>query len=486
MHRTVGLDWAQDSLRVATLQSGFRGFAIQDVRSAPLPPEGTAAERLGTALAALGLSPPLGPDDTVAVALGGSQVATQLITLPFSDPRRIQQVLPAEVEGAIPFDLAEVVWDYAVLGQAGGKTDVLVGIVRKPVLREHLAALESAGIDPRVVTLAPLALAGLAEKNLLSGAQDPGAAPQPLTAAILDAGPDRANLALLDAGRPVLARALSAINAQAWANAAADPAALARLLPALARDLKISLRSRNAAPQKLLLAGEIASLPGAAEGLSAELQLPVESAVLPAGGPEAALALGLALRAQHPRGHVNFRKDEFAFTKDLSQVRGQMARLAIAAAVLLILGLGLGMARLASLHSQADAYDEAVCAATKRILGACTTDYRQALGRLSGGNSRAAGIPRVSAAEVLAELVAHLPEGSLPLLEDVEVTTTAIRVKGTAESYGKVDDIKASLGKDKCFGEIKQPRVEKARDGNKVSFALDFGYTCSGETPGGA
>ena len=37
MHRTVGLDWAQDSLRVATLQSGFRGFAIQDVRVAPLP-----------------------------------------------------------------------------------------------------------------------------------------------------------------------------------------------------------------------------------------------------------------------------------------------------------------------------------------------------------------------------------------------------------------------------------------------------------------
>ena len=69
MHRTVGLDWAQDALRVATLQSGFRGFAIQEVRAAPLPAEGTPAERLKSALAQLGLAPPLGAEDTVAVAL---------------------------------------------------------------------------------------------------------------------------------------------------------------------------------------------------------------------------------------------------------------------------------------------------------------------------------------------------------------------------------------------------------------------------------
>src|SRR5438445_5258795 len=34
----------------------------------------------------------------------------------------------------------------------------------------------------------------------------------------------------------------------------------------------------------------------------------------------------------------------------------------------------------------------------------------------------------------LAELVAHLPEASLPLLDDVEVTTTAVRLRGTADA----------------------------------------------------
>jgi hypothetical protein len=41
MHRNLGLDWAQDALHVATLQSGFRGFSVQEVRSAPLPAEGS-------------------------------------------------------------------------------------------------------------------------------------------------------------------------------------------------------------------------------------------------------------------------------------------------------------------------------------------------------------------------------------------------------------------------------------------------------------
>ncbi|HEY4882026.1 MAG TPA: pilus assembly protein PilM, partial [Myxococcales bacterium] len=265
MHRNVGLDQAHDALRVATLQSGFRGFAIQEVRSVPLPAEGTPAERLQAALAALELNPPLGPDDSVAVALPDALVATYLLTIPFADPKRIERVLPAEVEGAIPFDLSDVVWDWTILGQAGGKSEVLIGVVQKKVLRDHLDALAASGLDPRVVTLAPLALAALGERGVLV----PDGAP-PLTAALLEAGPDRADLALLDAGRPILARAMATANAQSWAAAATDPTARAKLLSTLTRDLKISLRARKVTPQRLLLSGEVASLPEAAERLGAE------------------------------------------------------------------------------------------------------------------------------------------------------------------------------------------------------------------------
>ncbi len=489
MHRIVGLDVSGDKVRLVALESGFRGFSVLEARSLALPEGATPGERLKAALAEL----PRAEDDTYAVALPGTQVASHLVTLPFTDTRRIEQVLPGEVEGAIPFDLEEVVWDHAVLSQANGRTEVLVGVVKKSALQQALASFAEAGIDPLLVTFAPLALATPSERGMVA---PDGAAEGAVTEAVLEAGPERADFCLLDAGRPVLARSLSSAGAPLWESARTDPRAVDRLLAPLARDLKMSLRMRakSGAVSRLLVAGDLAALPGAVERLSADLGIRVEPLALAgeaaqvAQGPGAdyVLALGLALRAQQPRGRLNFRKGEFAFTRDLSQVRGHLARLAIAAAVLLALAVGLGAARIASLSRQGRDYDDALCAATRKILGTCITDYRQAVAALSGGRSKAAGIPRVSAADVLAELVAHLPDDAMPTLDDVDLTTTAIRLRGTAESFGKVDQILTALKKDRCFGEIKQPRTEKQRGTEKVQFSIDFAYTCSGEQPGGA
>ena len=506
MHRILGLDLSADSLRLVALESGFRGFTVVEAREVPLPDGGRPGERLRAALGLLGLS---AADDVACVALPAAQVASHLFTLPFTDPRRIEQVLPAEVEGAIPFDLSEVVWDHAVLSQVEGKSQVAVAVVKKSVLRELLALLHEAGLEPKVVTFAPLALAALGERGLLAsqttgpkppGAEGPGEAAGAQvaeTVLLLEAGPDRANLALLVGDTVALARTLACPGSAQWGAAAQDPEALQRLLAPLVRDLRLTLRARSgvkgqASPSCVLLAGPLAALAGAPELLSSELGWPASRLTLGAGTPlppgldaaGAALALGLALRAQQPRGHLNFRKGEFASTKNLSQVRGQIGRLAAAAALLLALAVGLGIARASSLGQRAKDYDDALCVATKKVLGTCLSDYKMAVSQMSGGGSKAAGIPRASASDVLAELIGHLPEGAVPLLEDVEVTTGSVRLKGVAESYQQVDQIKDALKADKCFGEIKPPRVEKLKESQKVTFTIDFPYVCSGEAGG--
>jgi general secretion pathway protein L len=482
MHRILGIDIAASRLRVVALESGFRGFAVLEARDVPLNGAQTLGERLKAAVPELALD----GESTVGVALPATQVASYMFTLPFTDQRRVEQVLPAEVEGAIPFDLDEVIWDHAVLSQGDGKTDVLVAVARKSAVEAHLAALREAGIEPRVITFAPFALGALGERAMLAGVGD-GAL------AILDAGPDRANLCVLERGKPALARAVTATGAPAWDAASGGGPGADRLLAPLARDLKISLRARKGGGwTRLLVAGDLATIPGAAERLSGDLGIPVVplslASPLPNGGSDAehALALGLALRAQHPRGKLDFRKGDLAFTRDLSQAKGTLARLAVACAVLLVLAIGLGAARIASLGRQGRDYDDALCAATRKVLGTCMTDYRQAVAQLSGGRSKAAGIPRVGASDVLAELVAHLPEGALPTLEDVDLNTTMVRLRGVAETFGKVDELKAAIRKYRCFGEIKQDRTEKQRDSSKVNFSLEFPYTCSGEQPGGA
>ena len=93
MHRIVGLDVSGDKVRLVALESGFRGFSVLEARSVALPEGATPGERLKAALAQL----PRAEDDIFAVALPGTQVASHLVTLPFTDTRRIEKTLTAVV-----------------------------------------------------------------------------------------------------------------------------------------------------------------------------------------------------------------------------------------------------------------------------------------------------------------------------------------------------------------------------------------------------
>ena len=512
MHRIVGLDLGGDAVRLVALESGFRGFSVQEMAQAPMPAEGTLTERLQKALPLLNGGKILG-GDSIAVSLPGAQIASFPMTLPFVDLRRLEQVLPAEIEGVIPFDLDDVVWDYTILSQADGKSEVLVAVVRKKALKEAIDALQAAGIDPKVITFGPLALAALGEKKLLAaphriedktdpaiditalarGEKLPG--PQDgAVEAILEAGPDRADFCILRDGNAEVARSLPTASRATWDAARIDPDALNRMFTPLLRDVKLTLRGRagrKSPPQRLLLAGPLALLPGAAERLASELDLPVELLGFSAGtqlpataqspqDPAAhALALGLALRAQNPRGKLNFRRAEFAFTKDSSQSRGMYLKLGGAFATVLLLALLFGVAKLSALNRQSKAYDDALCDATQRILKKCNTDWRESLAALRGGNSRAAGVPRVGATEILAEVTQSFPDDPVPAVEDIEITTTRVTIKGTVDSFGDVSKVTAALQKGRCFGEIKQPRTDKVASTQKVGFVMDFPYTCA-------
>ncbi len=139
--------------------------------------------------------------EMIATALPGHLVSMKEMVLPFTDPKRLRQVVPFEIEGLLPFDLDEIVIDYRILrqgtashlgdggggikgdhaqaatrelglaqmqGTAGeankeGKEEVpsshlLIAAVRKESLGRYLSALQSVGIDPALVGVDALAL----------------------------------------------------------------------------------------------------------------------------------------------------------------------------------------------------------------------------------------------------------------------------------------------------------------------------------------
>ena len=137
--KVLGLDLGARAVKAVLLESAYRGFALLDAASQPVPAgEAPLRERQAVAVRELLATRGWRPDSTV-VAFPGAGLSSHVVTLPFADPRRIEQTLPFEVEGLIPFDLAEVAWDWQPLGVREGKSDLYVGVVR----REEWPSMES-------------------------------------------------------------------------------------------------------------------------------------------------------------------------------------------------------------------------------------------------------------------------------------------------------------------------------------------------------
>ena len=522
MARILGLDLGSHSVKGLLLDANTRTPAVKawaEVRRG----EGERLETLRTALRELLARPELRNPDQVVVALPGPSLVTHQLALPFTDPKRIEATIPFEVESQIPFDLNEAVFDYQVASQVKDKgSELLVGVVRREELATLLQVLNEAGVDPRVVTHPAITY-----QNLLL--QQPGlfVGTDAEAVAIVDIGHERTTLAI---GRPSggvefartfagggynLSRALATEfqtpqpeahhwkeqhGALASAASAQGPdgeraaAAFVRGLQPVLRELRPSFKAFTAGTRRqvgaVLLCGGTARMPGLAEQLSKDLGMPVRvltlpqetTAAVPAPDQPAvmqaySLALrGLASGAKAPR--FNLRRGEFAFKGDYDYVKDKLGLLASFAATLLRLLIASGVVRNSVLARREAQVDAVLCDVTQRILGSCEKNYDIALNRLKGVESPAAALPKLSAVNLLAEMTQRVPADVLVTFDRIDIDLERISVRGLTDSSKQIDTISTALRGHRCFKEVKEGKVEKTRDGNKVSFRLDIQVQC--------
>ncbi len=152
MARILGLDLGSHSVKALLLESSFRGFSVRSFTEMRRTEEGG----LAGALAALRSTNQLAADQVI-VAAPGLSLATQIIELPFSDARRIESTIGFQLEGLVPYELDELVYDYQVLEAKIGQSKVLVGTMRSDELGSLLSLLRENGVDPRIVTSSAIA-----------------------------------------------------------------------------------------------------------------------------------------------------------------------------------------------------------------------------------------------------------------------------------------------------------------------------------------
>lgn len=523
MARILGLDLGSHSVKGLLLDTNTRSPAVKawvEVRR----PEGERPESLRAALRELMARPELRNADQVVVALPGPALATHQLTLPFSDPKRIEATIPFEVESQIPFDLGEAVFDYQVASQVKDKgSELLVGVVRREELSALLGLLGEVGIDPRVVTHP-----GITYQNLLMQRPALFEGGDSDAVAIVDIGHERTTLAIGRPGMGVeyartfsggglnLTRALATEfqtplpEAQQWkethgalasAAQAQGPdgeraaAAFLRGLQAVLRELRPSFKSFTARTRRqvsaLYVCGGTARMPGLAEQLGKDLGIPTKvlalpqeaaDAVPPGEQPAVQQAYALALRGavagiKAPR--FNLRRGEFSFKGDYDYLKDKVGLLVSFAATLLLLLIASGVVRNSMLKRRDTQVDNVLCDITQRILGSCEKDYEIAVNRLKGVESPTAALPRLTAVNLLAELTQRMPADIPVTFERIEIDLERIRLRVQTDSPKQLDTITAALKGHRCFKEVQAGKVEKTRDGTKVSFPLEIKVGCA-------
>ncbi len=529
----VAIDVSRTRARIVEIEASLRRSRVTATHSVDLDPDAEAAARWALIRAELGRAP-----ETLVVGIEPETVSTRELRFPFSDMKKVEAALDFELESQIPYDLEEVATTWFVTHRAADGVRMLAAITPREDLVESLGAMEESQLEPRSVALPAAALAELVPANNV----DP--------VAVLSLGSQQSHLAVmrdglrfartLRTGGIAIDRRLAAhykvseddarVAKENEARLVLDTSVVSEDVVELSSQVELGLKpllralamtfrslSQEDVPTKIFLTGGLSRLAGLAEFLSVRLGIDVELMDLGAVAqsicgevdekdvgepvavaPEYANALALAL-AQLRRGTqvaMNFRRGELAYSGDFAAYRGEIVRIAVGLAAVILIALVGSFIRLSILSAEEDRIDQGFCDASKKIIGReiCTPAQVIAILQEPGNTAGGVVIPTYSAADLLDAMSGTLMDERDVTFEDLKIEVNGrvdepdtIVGKGETATFERIEEIVATLEGRPCITEAEVSRQKRTRDSGRVEFNLEIELQCPpGVRPGQA
>jgi type IV pilus assembly protein PilM len=156
----LGLDLSSSSVKLIELSRSGGRFKVEAYRVLPLPTNAVVEKNIKDVAAVADTikrvvaAAKTGTRDA-AVAVAGSAVITKVIDMPTGlGELGLENQIAAEADQYVPYPLDEVALDYEVLGPSATNPDqieVMLAACRRENVDTRIAALEMAGLHPRVV-----------------------------------------------------------------------------------------------------------------------------------------------------------------------------------------------------------------------------------------------------------------------------------------------------------------------------------------------
>lgn len=160
--KILGLDIRSDSVSAVLIKSSLKGIWIENHVHVPI----TALMKSGGD----GISAALGEivdrmdvaGASCVVSFPFDSVSFRNLEVPFTDKRKIRQIMPFELEPMLLFPMKDMVTDFQIAGretEGPEKTDLIAAAVLSEEVKTCLEILKSRAIDPETITLSGYAAA---------------------------------------------------------------------------------------------------------------------------------------------------------------------------------------------------------------------------------------------------------------------------------------------------------------------------------------
>ena len=167
MANLIGIEIDAFSVRGAVVKTQFRRAQVMRYIEVPLASFEDAAlldaapASDGTSRAVKELLRQAGAGADTIASLSAADVSLRRIELPIAAAKKVDELLPFEVESLIPFEAEETLLDYQTIEGDASKLRMLVCAAPKDRITERLRVLDEDGLDPVSLIPSAPALAGL-------------------------------------------------------------------------------------------------------------------------------------------------------------------------------------------------------------------------------------------------------------------------------------------------------------------------------------
>ena len=410
------------------------------------------------------------------LSLGIDFFSIRNLSLPFSDQKKISQILPFELENISAAEIGTSLVDFLISGTDSEGTRIVSASIEKESLTTLFSTLENMGIDPDTVEIRGVRIAVRIADAL---AED---------CVFLDICAVRTGLIVVSKGRVALIRSLPFdLTTGGGRRQIGELGVLVRrtlfasqIVDLDRKNFTICLIGDESGQQEV--ATQLASQLGVkvkSYRLDEQPLIKIDSGVNQVYKPlQMDSVFALALKSKAKSSIFNFRKDEFKKKKSMPELRAILLKVGVPAAlslVALIMYIGYDYKILRgkqqSLEQQVVQVFSETLPEVKRIVNPAQ-QLQVRINEIRKTYSGGEGGTGYSVLSLLTEISARIPISYPVVVKRLVADSDTVRIKAVTRDFNTVDNVQKELEKSPYFETVTISSANQSPEGDEVRFEL--------------